>query len=168
MTTPHHTHRPTPEAPLRVLFICLGNICRSPAAHGVMQHLVAEAGLADSLIVDSAGIGPWHVGELPDRRMRDHGARRGYVLDHRARQFDARTDFDRFDLIVTMDHENYSRITSMAATPAHRAKVVPMSRYLSHATSVPDPYYGTGADFDLALDLIEEGCTRLLDELITR
>lgn len=151
-----------------ILFICLGNICRSPAAHGVMQHFISRAGLDAAYLVDSAGVGGWHVGNLPDERMRRHGLSRGYVFDHRARQFDATTDFDAFDLIVTMDEENYRNITSMATTEAHRGKVVRMREYFKnhpHATSVPDPYYGGDAGFELALDLIEDGCQHLLEDL---
>ena len=92
------------------LFICLGNICRSPAAHAVMQHLVEERGCADRYMIDSAGIGNWHVGQLPDKRMREHGRLRGYSVDHRARQFDARRDFELFDKIVVMDEDNYRNI----------------------------------------------------------
>lgn len=153
---------------LRMLFICLGNICRSPAAHGVMQHMVDARGLSHRFEIDSAGVGGWHVGDLPDRRMRRHGRARGYAFDHRARLFDPSVDFDTFDLIVTMDEENYRTITRMVADEAQRRKVVRMADYLRdhpHATSVPDPYYGGDADFELALDLIEDGCRHLLEEL---
>ena len=94
----------------KILFICLGNICRSPAANAIMQKYVDDAGLTDKFYIDSAGIGPWHVGQLPDKRMRQHGARRGYRIDHIARQFDARHDFIDFDYIVVMDDENYHDI----------------------------------------------------------
>ena len=86
----------------KILFICLGNICRSPAADGIMRHLVAERGLDDEFLIDSAGIGSWHVGQLPDRRMRQCGQRHGYNFDHRARQFSSK-DFARFDYIAVMD-----------------------------------------------------------------
>ncbi len=158
----------TKKGKIRILFICLGNICRSPAAHGVMQHLVDEHELSQQFFIDSAGVGNWHVGQLPDSRMRRHGQRRGYVFDHHARQFDAATDFDQFDYIVTMDEENYHNITSMAPTETHRQKVIRMARYLKDhpgAQSVPDPYYGGDRDFELALDLIEDGCSHLLDSL---
>lgn len=158
----------TKKGKIRILFICLGNICRSPAAHGVMQRLVDDSGLSGMFEIDSAGVGNWHVGDLPDARMRRHGKARGYVFDHRARQFDASTDFDRFDHIVTMDEENYRNITSMARTDSRRAQVIRMSSYLKEhpgATSVPDPYYGGDRDFELALDLIEDGCRHLLKHL---
>lgn len=153
---------------IRILFICLGNICRSPAANGIMQKMVDERGVTQQFHIDSAGIGNWHAGELPDVRMRRHGRMRGYDFSHRARQFDAATDFDRFDLIVTMDESNYRTITRMAHGENEREKVVRMTDYLKRnpqATSVPDPYYGGDDDFNLALDLIEDGCENLLNEL---
>ncbi|WP_449015938.1 low molecular weight protein-tyrosine-phosphatase [Prevotella sp.] len=149
----------------RILFICLGNICRSPAAHAVMQHLVDERGYSNLYEIDSAGIGNWHVGQLPDKRMREHGRRRGYDLNHHARQFDARKDFAYFDLIVVMDEDNYRYITSQAADATARRKVVRMADYFTRhkdATCVPDPYYGGPEDFELALDLIEDGCEGLI------
>lgn len=152
----------------KILFICLGNICRSPAAHGVMEKMVADQGLQQQFVIDSAGIGNWHVGDLPDARMHRHGKMRGYTFDHHARQFKAATDFAAFDYIVTMDEDNYRAITRMADTEEGRQKVVRMSQFLKHyptATSVPDPYYGGDKDFDYALDLIEDGCATLLEQL---
>lgn len=98
-----HTSDKTSK-PIRLLFVCLGNICRSPAAHAVMQYMVEEAGLTDCIEIDSCGVGNWHVGDLPDSRMRRHGAMRGYRIDHRARQF-SRKDFGRFDRILVMDQK---------------------------------------------------------------
>ncbi len=158
----------TAKRKISVLFICLGNICRSPAAQGVMQHLVDRQGLSSRFYIDSAGEGSWHIGQLPDTRMRRHGQLRGYTFDHRARQFSAQSDFARFDFIVTMDDANYADIVSMARTEEERRKVVKMSRYFCRykgKTSVPDPYYGDAQDFDLALDLIEDGCSELLRHL---
>lgn len=170
MQKPELTIGASATASVRILFICLGNICRSPAAHAVMERMVADAGLERTVSVDSAGIGDWHVGQLPDSRMRRHGARRGYALDHRARQFKD-DDFGRFDYIVVMDDDNYRIITGRAPSAAGRAKVVRMSSYFPAGcchTSVPDPYYGGDRDFELALDLIELGCRRLLDSLIEK
>jgi protein-tyrosine phosphatase len=153
----------------KILFICLGNICRSPAANAIMQKYIDDAELTDKFYIDSAGIGPWHVGQLPDKRMRQHGARRGYRIDHIARQFDARHDFDDFDYIVVMDDENYHDICRKAHNEADRRKVIRMADYFTKykgRTSVPDPYYGDGEDFELALDLIEDGCEGMLDGLI--
>ncbi len=152
----------------RLLFICLGNICRSPAANAIMQKYVDEAGLSNRFEIDSAGIGPWHVGQLPDKRMRDHGAQRGYRIDHIARQFDAAKDFDRFDYIIVMDEDNHRNITRQAQNEEDRKKVIRMADYFikyKGRTSVPDPYYGDGEDFELALDLIEDGCKGLLAHL---
>ena len=150
-----------------VLFICLGNICRSPAAEGIMKSLVEKAGLSDEFEIDSAGIGNWHVGQLPDCRMRKCGAEHGYRFDSRARQF-LRSDFQRFDTIVVMDNENYRAITSMASSQADKDKVVRMADFLiSHReyTTVPDPYYGDYSDFELVITLLEDACQGLLDEL---
>ena len=152
----------------RVLFICLGNICRSPAAEGIMRHLVEKRGLADAFLIDSAGIGGWHVGQLPDRRMRSHGADHGYDFSSRARQFSP-DDFSRFDFIVTMDQENYQDIIRMPRTAEERDKVVPMARFLkSHPgqDTVPDPYYGGPQGFDLVIELLEDGCEHLLQSIL--
>ena len=153
---------------IALLFICLGNICRSPAAHAIMQRNVDEAGLTDRFFIDSAGIGPWHVGDLPDRRMRQHGAQRGLDISHIARQFNAKSDFRTFDRIVVMDEDNYRAVASKAMSEADRRKIIRMSDYLlDHpgAHSVPDPYYGGAEGFELALDLIEDGCEGLLKSL---
>ncbi len=159
----------TAKRKISVLFICLGNICRSPAAQGIMQHLVDSQGLSSRFYIDSAGEGSWHVGQLPDARMRRHGQLRGYTFDHRARQFKAQADFARFDFIVTMDEANYADIVSMARTDAERRKVLRMSSFFKRykgKDSVPDPYYGDASDFNLALDLIEDGCSELLRHLV--
>ena len=150
-----------------VLFICLGNICRSPAAEGIMRGLVEKRGLADQFEIDSAGIGNWHVGQLPDSRMRKCGAEHGYRFDSRARQFQP-ADFKRFDTIVVMDDENYRAVTSMASTQAEKDKVVRMADYLTahpSFTSVPDPYYGSYTDFELVIELLEDACRGLLEAM---
>ena len=154
----------------RILFICLGNICRSPAADGIMHYLVEARGLSDDFYIDSAGIGSWHVGQLPDYRMRRCGERHGYVFDHRARQFSA-AEFDRFDLIAVMDHENYHDVARQARSDADRRKIIRMSDYLRHhpgQQTVPDPYYGNDRDFEFAVELLEDACEGLLDELTSR
>lgn len=153
------------ETRFALLFVCLGNICRSPAAQAVMQKLVDDAGLSNRFYIDSAGIGDWHVGQLPDKRMRDHARRRGYRLTHHARQIDAESDFCRFDRIVVMDEDNYRQVAGKARSTEEKAKVVRMADYFSrHAGErlVPDPYYGGPEDFELALDLIEDGCRGIL------
>lgn len=155
------------EMKKRILFICLGNICRSPAAEGVMRELVHHAGRDDEFEIDSAGIGGWHVGQLPDNRMRNHGAQRGYKFDSRVRQF-SKNDFSHFDYILVMDHDNFRAVSAMAPTPADQVKVRMLTDYLQHhpnASVVPDPYYGGPEDFDYALDLIEDACQGLLNRL---
>lgn len=155
---------------IRLLFICLGNICRSPAADAIMHRYADDAGLSDKFLIDSAGIGPWHVGQLPDKRMRKHGALRGYRINHIARQFDATCDFDNFDYIIVMDEDNYRNITRQAHNDDERRKVIRMADYFikyKGRTSVPDPYYGGDKDFELAIDLIEDGCRGLLNKMST-
>lgn len=150
----------------RLLFICLGNICRSPAAEGVMKKIVDDAGLSDRYEIDSAGIGGWHVGQLPDQRMRSCGARRGYDFSSRARQFNSRVDFGRFDNILVMDNSNYREITAMAPDDESRAKVHMLTHYcVEHrgVATIPDPYYGNESDFNYALDLIEDACRGLFE-----
>lgn len=148
-----------------LLFICLGNICRSPAAEGVMKAKVHTAGLDADYFIDSAGIGDWHVGQLPDSRMRERASLRGYRLDSRARQIRTE-DFDLFDMLLVMDRDNYRIVTSKAPNAEARKKVCMLTDYLSMhqgADVVPDPYYGDLSDFDYALDLIEDACEGLLE-----
>lgn len=150
-----------------ILFICLGNICRSPAAEGIMKSIVEKAGLSEEFFIDSAAIGSWHIGQLPDSRMRRCGAAHGYRFDSHARQFQP-SDFQRFDTIVVMDNDNYRAITSQASSQADKAKVVRMADYLTHHreyTTVPDPYYGDESDFELVITLLEDACQGLLDAL---
>ena len=133
-----------------------------------MKHLVAERGLEDEFYIDSAGIGSWHVGQLPDRRMRQCGQRHGYIFDHRARQFSAK-DFERFDLIAVMDQENYHDVARQALSEADLHKIIRMSDYLRHhpgQQTVPDPYYGGERDFEFALELLEDACEGLLEALV--
>lgn len=149
--------------PISLLFVCLGNICRSPAADAIMRQYVNEARLDDRIKVDSCGIGPWHVGQLPDSRMRRHGARRGYKVDHIARQI-SQADFRAYTYIIGMDHENMRTLQRLSPREA-RARLVCLADYLTEhpgQDTVPDPYYGDDADFELALDLIEDGCRELL------
>lgn len=151
----------------KILFVCLGNICRSPAAQGVMERLVLEKGLDSKYEIDSAGLYGGHAGDLPDSRMRVHARRRGLELTHRSRQV-RESDFDRFDIIVAMDDSNFDRLRRLAPTPEDEAKVVRMADYFSShpwADCVPDPYYDGAEGFENALDLIEDGCKTMLDRL---
>lgn len=152
--------------PTRILFVCLGNICRSPAAEGVMRSVVAKAGLAGQVEISSAGTIGYHVGARPDHRMRAAATARGYALESRARQF-APADFEDQDLIVTMDEENRSAVLGQAHEAAHKAKVWPFCKFCRHhaQTEVPDPYYGGPEGFERVLDLLEDGCHGLLDHL---
>ena len=151
-----------------VLFICLGNICRSPAAQAVMQRMVDERGLTDRFHIDSAGTGGWHIGDLPDKRMRVHARPRGYELTHRARKVQA-SDFEDFDLIVGMDAANVDELCYRAATIEQQNKVVMMGDYIRQYPNydyVPDPYYEGSEGFELVLDLLEDACDNLLNRII--
>ena len=151
-----------------VLFICLGNICRSPAGEGIMKSLVEKAGLENEFEIDSAGIGNWHEGQLPDSRMRKCGAEHGYNFNSHAHQFQ-KSDFSKFETIVVMDNENYRAITSMASSQADKDKVVRMADFLTHHreyTTVPDPYYGDYSDFELVITLLEDACQGLLESIV--
>lgn len=151
----------------RVLFVCLGNICRSPAANGVMQAIVDAHGDDAAWIIDSAGTGDYHTGDLPDHRMRVHARRRGYDLTHRARRV-RESDFDDFDLIVPMDASNERRLMQLAPTPEAQDKIVPMAAWINLSTRydhVPDPYYEGAEGFELVLDMLENGCANLYDDL---
>lgn len=142
----------------RILFVCSGNICRSPTAEAVFRRMVDEAGLGDEIEVDSAGTGSWHVGEPPDDRAATAAHRRGVVLTGVARQISPR-DFEHFDLIVSVDDENLQQLRRIAPPGSHERL-----RKLA-AEDVPDPYYGGPQGFDLAYDMIEKAGRDLLDEL---
>lgn len=149
---------------IKVLFVCLGNICRSPAAEGVMRKKVEEAGQQARWEIDSAGTGGWHVGDLPDKRMRVHARQRGYELTHVCRQV-RESDFDNFDVIVGMDDNNVANLKALAPTVEAQAKVVPMAAFVGdrRVYAIPDPYYEGSEGFELVLDLLEQGCANFLD-----
>ena len=153
---------------MKVLFVCLGNICRSPAAEGVFLHLLQERGLCDQFVVDSAGTGGWHVGNPADRRMQAAAHRRGIQLPSRARQI-CLDDFSEFDLVLTMDDNNLATVRELAREAGARATatIQPMLSYALRfsETEVPDPYYGGDAGFEHVLDLLEDACSNLLNEL---
>jgi len=153
--------------PIRILFVCLGNICRSPAAEGVFQHLLNEAGLAAAFTVDSAGTGAWHEGQPADRRMRKAADRRGIQLTSIARQIQPE-DFERFDHVFAMDASNLRDLRAMAPA-AHRHKVR-LFRDLDPdgvGGDVPDPFYGEADGFDEVLDIVTRTGRALLLELQT-
>ncbi len=154
---------------IKVLFVCLGNICRSPAAEGVLQRLVEERKLSHRFEIDSVGTYSGHRGQLPDPRMRRHASRRGYNLTHRARPITI-DDFEDFDIIVAMDESNRRTLMHLAASPEQQAKIVMMGDYIvklrAHYDYVPDPYYEGAEGFELVLDLLEDACSNLLEEII--
>jgi protein-tyrosine phosphatase len=155
---------------MKLLFVCLGNICRSPTAEGVMRKLVRERGLEEQVTIDSAGTGHWHVGSSPDERATAAAARRGIALEGAARQVRA-SDFDEYDLLLAADRENVAALRALAPDEEARAKVR-LLREFDPASGgdldVPDPYYGAAGGFDEVLDLVEAACAGLLDEVAAR
>lgn len=150
----------------RVLFVCLGNICRSPAGEGILSKMVREQRLENYISIDSAGTSGYHDGDLPDSRMRRHGARRGYTFDSVSRRF-TRNDFDNFDIILAMDDSNYHNIMRLAPDLDSEKKVyrmVEFSQKYDH-DHIPDPYYSGADGFELVLDLLEDACEHLLDKM---
>src|SRR3954471_23362395 len=145
---------------MRVLFVCMGNICRSPTAEGVLRRLVREEGLEDRVEIDSAGTGGWHAGAPPDERATEAARRRGLDLAGAARQVEP-ADFERFDLILAMDRDNLAELRRLAPDDEARGKL----RLLLGDRDVPDPYYGGERGFEDVLDLVEAGCRDLLAEL---
>ena len=156
----------TSEPTRSVLFVCMGNICRSPTAEGVFRRMADEAGLGDLVQTDSAGTHGYHVGEPPDLRAQAAAARRGYDLSKlRARRVE-RLDFERFDLVLAMDRDNHAFLAKLAPpTAAHKLDM--MLRYARSAPTleVPDPYYGGDAGFDAVLDMLEDASRGLLEAL---
>ena len=150
----------------KVLFVCLGNICRSPAAQGIFEHYVRESGLQDRVETDSAGTYGGHRGELPDRRMRTAALYRGFALTHKSRQVTS-IDFLDFDLVIAMDDQNYEDLMHIAPSVEATHKIRRMADFLTtHRISyIPDPYYMGAEGFSHVLDLLEEGCQNLLDTI---
>lgn len=150
----------------RIIFVCLGNICRSPAAEGVMKKLVRDRGLTDSFHIESAGTAGYHVGEPPDHRMRKAAQARGFSLESRAQQF-SRQHLESFDLILAADQDNLFHIHAMDADGTHREKIHLLLEWGNHPhlKAVPDPYYGGPDGFEHVLDLLEDACASLLDDL---
>lgn len=153
---------------IRVCFVCLGNICRSPTAEGVMAKLVADAGYAGRIAVDSAGTGAYHVGERADARSRAEARRRGIELISVARQF-VRGDFERFGYVLALDRQNYRNLAALSRKPAHRDKLHLLRSFDPASppdSDVPDPYYGGDRGFADVFDLCEAACKGLLAHLV--
>lgn len=153
--------------PLSILFVCMGNICRSPTAEGVFRSMLEQKNLADRITCDSAGTIGYHAGDPPDPRMRATAARHGYQLTSRARKV-VPEDFDRFSLIVAMDTANYRHLLEMAPSDEKEEKVRLMMDFARHhpeQKEVPDPYYGGDHGFEEVITLIEDACAGLLDSL---
>lgn len=153
--------------PLHVMFVCMGNICRSPAAHGIMQKLVNDAGLSDRILVTSSATGGWHVGNPPDSRMRAAAQRRGYELNSKASQVNL-LRIKEAHIVLVMDADNHHHLLALQPSEEEKAKIHFMRDFCSDRTSrdVPDPYYGGDAGFEHVLDLLEDGCQNLLQHLL--
>lgn len=158
---------PRPE-PYRLLFVCMGNICRSPTAHGVMEHIARQSGITHLVQIDSAGTHNYHPGEPPDERSQHHAKLRGYDLSHlRARQLRS-NDFDRHDLILVMDWDNLALVQQRA--PAHaQTRIRRLTEFCQTHESpvVPDPYYGGSQGFEQVLDLVEDACEGLVRHVLS-
>jgi protein-tyrosine phosphatase len=153
--------------PVRLSFVCLGNICRSPTAEAVMRHLIKKEGLQEKILLDSAGLGDWHLGEARDARSQAVGRRRGIPLEGVARQFSA-PDFARFDYVLAMDRQNRDGLLRIAPDAEARAKVRLLRSFDPAAppdAEVPDPYYGGPQGFDEVFDICLQACEGLLAQL---
>ncbi len=151
---------------IKVLFVCMGNICRSPSAEAVMNAYIEKEGLTEKIICDSAGTIAYHAGESADSRMQSHAQRRGYSLSSISRQITS-NDFSEFDYIIGMDNENLANMQNFIPSPELGKKISKMTDYCSgdHPGTVPDPYYGGAAGFEHVLDLLEDACSGLLNTL---
>jgi protein-tyrosine phosphatase len=150
-----------------VIFVCLGNICRSPLAEGVFRHLAKQRGLADRFEIDSAGTSGYHEGDAPDARSTAVARRRGIELDGRSRPL-RRTDLDRFDYVIVMDRDNRAAVERLAADLDYPARVHLLREFDPDAVDdldVPDPYYGGPTGFERVHDLVERACAKLLDAI---
>ncbi|MHC4217070.1 MAG: low molecular weight protein-tyrosine-phosphatase [Planctomycetota bacterium] len=151
-------------ATVSVLFVCMGNICRSPLAEGLFRHKARDRGVEDRFVIDSAGTGDWHAGERPDERVREVAARHGVDLNGRARQVTA-GDFQRYDHLICMDEANRRQL-QQAGAPESRLRLLLECDPSTRVREVPDPYYGGRRGFETVYDLVDSACAALLDELL--
>ena len=156
---------PAMTQPYKLLFVCLGNICRSPSAENIMNHLIQQRGLQDQIICDSAGTSSYHIGSAPDRRMAAAAAQRGIKLVGQARQFQP-IDFEQFDLILAMDKANYVDILREQKVDRNQVKLICDFCRIHGDREVPDPYYGGEAGFTYVIDLLFDACEGLLDAIV--
>jgi len=152
---------------IKVLFVCLGNICRSPSAEAIFRGYVEKKGLGDAFEIDSAGTSGYHQGEPADARMRRHASKRGYQLTSLSRKFDPNSDFDHFDIIIAMDRDNLHDLQQMARNKEDEEKLVLMTDFCTvfDYNYVPDPYYGGEQGFELVIDLLEDASSGLYSHL---
>ena len=152
---------------IKVLFVCTGNICRSPAAEGIFKKFVRDANLENDISIDSAGTIGYHSGELSDARMRKHASARGYNLDSRARQFNPKKDYEEFDYIITMDDYHYTDLIQLDRKKLYTNKLFKMADFISdkNISEVPDPYYGGTEGFEFVIDILEDGTKNLLTKI---
>jgi len=151
----------------QVLFVCLGNVCRSPSAEAVFNALIEKYGLQSELQCDSAGTDAYHSGDQADYRMKQFALKRGYRLTSISRRVNPKYDFDRFDYVIGMDKQNVRDLKAIARNENERKKISLMTDYCSDKRydSVPDPYYGGAAGFELVLNILEDACEGLIREL---
>jgi len=151
----------------KILFVCLGNICRSPSAEAVFRGFIENNGLENEFEIDSAGTSAWHAGEKADARMRRHASTRGYKLTSLSRKFSPDTDFDYFDIIVAMDNDNLRDLKSVVRGKEDEEKLFLMTDFSKEYDYdyVPDPYYGGDQGFELVIDLLEDASSGLLKHL---
>lgn len=151
----------------KILFVCLGNICRSPSAEAVFKGLIEREGLQDQFFIDSAGITDYHAGSPADARMQRHAIKRGYNLTSISRPLEPATDFSEFDMIIGMDNQNMRDLEQLAAGSGAVNKIFKMTDFCGNCPhdEVPDPYYGGDQGFELVLDLLESACQGLLSFL---
>lgn len=155
---------------VEISFVCLGNICRSPLAQGVFQDLVNQKKLEQKIIVTSAGTGGWHIGDLPDERMRRTAQSKGIQLESRARQFQS-ADFNRFNLVLAMDHSNLARLEEIAPSNLSPEKLMLFRSFDPECNGnqdVPDPYYGGAKGFEEVYSMVKRTCPPLLDYIKSR